>query len=211
VQASSARSTSKHPLLREMIEEPGLSRERPGFLCLGKWRSGSVSIKSISVLGGRPLADIRETGQNKRMAFQNPLPLIAACLALSGCGQAVEELPEILIGATTTGGSNSLCEGGNDHGSPTETASHSPEIVERLRADYPAGSPASKLRTTLLRQGFIIHDGCSFDKTVSWAEFRQRRSNGVATYQAAFGTVYWKQDPAGRVIWATGDIAYTGL
>jgi hypothetical protein len=177
----------------------------------GAGRSGNVLIKSISALRGRPLANIHDTGQNKRMAFQNRLPFVAACLALSGCGQAVEELPQILIGATTTGGSNSLCEGGNDHGSSTETASHSPEIVERLRADFPAGSPASKLRTNLLRQGFIIHDGCSVDKSVSWAEFQQRRSNGVATYQAAFGTVYWKQDPAGRVIWAHGDIAYTGL
>ena len=194
-----------------MIEEPGFSRERPGFFVFGAGRSGNVLIKSISALRGRPLADIHDTGQNKRMAFQNRLPFVAACLALSGCGQAVEELPQILIGATTTGGSNSLCEGGNDHGSSTETASHSPEIVERLRADFPAGSPASKLRTNLSRQGFIIHDGCSVDKSVSWAEFRQRRSNGVATYQAAFGTVYWKQDPAGRVIWATGDIAYTGL
>ncbi|EQB32342.1 hypothetical protein M529_10155 [Sphingobium ummariense RL-3] len=62
----------------------------------------------------------------------------------------------------------------------------------------------------LSRQRFTIHDGCSADKSVSWAEFRQRRSNGVATYQAAFGTVYWKQDEIGRLIWTTGDIAYTG-
>lgn len=42
------------------------------------------------------------------------------------------------------------------------------------------------------------------DKSASWAEFRQRRSNGVTTYQAAFGTVYWKQDEVGRLIWTTG-------
>lgn len=68
-----------------------------------------------------------------------------------------------------------------------------------------------ELRTTLLRQGFTIHDGCSVDKSVSWAEFRQRRSNGLSSYQAMFGTVYWKQDATGRLIWATGDVAYTGL
>jgi len=158
-----------------------------------------------------PLADIRHTGQNKRMAFQNSLAIAAACLVLSGCGQALDELPPILIGATTTGGSNFLCEGDNERGSSLETASHSPEIVERLRVNYPPGSPASKLRTSLLRQGFTIHDGCSADKSVSWAEFRQRRSNGFAIYQAVFGTVYWKQDAVGRLIWTTGDVGYTSL
>lgn len=37
MQASSARSTSKHHLLRELIEEPGFSRERPGFFVFGAW------------------------------------------------------------------------------------------------------------------------------------------------------------------------------
>ena len=145
------------------------------------------------------------------MPVRNHIAVAATCLALGGCGLPSHELPLLLLGATTTGGSNFLCEGGNEQGSEPQTASHSPEIVARLRVGYPQGSLASELRTNLSRQGFTIHDGCSADKSVSWAEFRQRRSNGTATYQAAFGAVYWKQDKVGRLIWATGDIAYTGL
>ena len=145
------------------------------------------------------------------MPVETRLLIVAGCLFLSGCGSPSPKLPPLLLGATTTGGSNFLCEGGNEQGSVPETASRSPEIVARLRAGYPPGSPASKLRTSLSKQGFAIHDGCSADKSVSWAEFRQHRSNGVGTYTAAFGTVYWKQDAVGRLVWTTGDIAYTGL
>jgi hypothetical protein len=132
-------------------------------------------------------------------------------LILGGCGEPLNPpLPPLLEGASTTGGSNFLCEQGPERGSTPETASHSPEIVQRLRHDFPTGSQASNLRAVLLRQGFSVHDACSPDKSVSWAEFRQRGGNGI-TAMAAFGTVYWKQDGNGRLIWTTGDIAFTGL
>ena len=145
------------------------------------------------------------------MSVISRLLTVAACSFLSGCGQPQQELPPLLRGATTTGGSNLLCEGGNEPGAKPETASHSPEIVARLRASYRPGSSASQLRSNLLRQGFTIHNGCSTDRSVSWAEFRQKATNGLDTYTAAFGTVYWRQDATGRLLWATGDIAYTGL
>ena len=144
------------------------------------------------------------------MLMKNLLAVAAACVVVSACGQPSHELPPLLLGATTTGGSNFLCEGRNQQGSNPGTTSHSPEIVARLRAGYPPGAAAAVLRSRLSRDGFTIHDACSADKSVSWAEFRQWRSNGVATYQALFGTVYWKQDKVGHLIWATGDVAYTG-
>ena len=158
-----------------------------------------------------PLADIGEVPDSDAMLVKTHISVAAAYLVLSGCGQPTEKLPPLLLDATTTGGSNFLCEGGDEQGSVPETASHSPQIVARLRTAFPPGSLASKLRTSLTRQGFIIHDACSADKSVSWADFQQRGFNGTATYQAAFGTVYWKQDKVGRLTWATGDIAYTGL
>lgn len=132
-------------------------------------------------------------------------------LALAGCGEPLTPpLPPLLQGATTVGGSNFLCEPGSGGGLLPETASHSPEIVRRLKHGFPAGTPAARLRDSLTQQGFSLHDRCSSDGSVSWAEFRQRGGNGI-TAMAAFGTVFWKEDQAGRLVWTTGDIAFTGL
>jgi hypothetical protein len=119
-------------------------------------------------------------------------------------------LPPLLQGASTTGGSNFLCEQGQGQGSRPETASHSPEIVQRLRRNFPVGSSATKLREALSHQGFSIHLACSPDKSIGWAELRQHGGNGV-TAMPAYGTIYWKQNQAGRLVWTTGDIAFTGL
>ena len=144
------------------------------------------------------------------MAFRTLTAVLASCV-LGACGDAVSPpLPPLLQGASTTGGSNFLCEQGRGPGSSPETASHSPEIVQRLRRDFPVGSSATRLREVLSGQGFSIHDACSHDKSVSWAEFRQNGGNGI-TAMPAFGTVYWKQDQAGRLVWTTGDIAFTGI
>lgn len=157
------------------------------------------------------IADIGQAGNTAAMLAKTFVPILATCLILSGCASTSSKLPPLLRDATTTGGSNFLCEGGHEQGSVPETASHSPEIVARLQANHPIGSRASELRASLLRQGFTIHDGCSADKSVSWAEFRQQLSGSAGPYTSAFGTVYWKKNAAGRLMWTTGDIAYTGL
>lgn len=130
---------------------------------------------------------------------------------MDSCSGAVSPpLPPLAVGATTTGGSNFLCEPGPEQGSTPATASHSPEINQRLVRDFPPGSPAVLLRRSLVRQGFTMHGFCSPDHRVQWAEFRQRGGNGI-TAMPAFVTVYWKEDGAARLVWATGDIAFTGL
>ena len=135
---------------------------------------------------------------------------LAAAFALSACGKPNPPLPPLLQDATTTGGTTDLCGGGQGQGSTPETASHSPEMVHRLRHDFPAGTAAAGLREALSRQDFTVHPACSPDKSISWAEFRQHGGNGI-TAMSAFGTVYWKEDPAGRLVWTTGDISFTGL
>jgi hypothetical protein len=145
------------------------------------------------------------------MPVSSRLLSAAACFLATGCGFGLPKLPPLLIDAASTGGSNFLCEGGDQEGALPDTASHSPEIVRRLRAGHPPGSSAADLSKDLLGQGFIIHEGCSADRSVSWAEYRQQASNGFGYYTPGFGTVYWKQDKLGRLVWATGDIAYTGL
>ena len=61
----------------------------------------------------------------------------------------------------------------------------------------------------LTQQGFLLHRSCSTDGSVSWAEFRQ--SGGGIGATPMFGTVYWKENAAGRIVWATGDVSFTGL
>jgi hypothetical protein len=139
------------------------------------------------------------------------LAILSLLLAPSACGEApTPPLPPLLEDATTTGGSIALCEADGGVGSTPDTASHSPEIVARLKRAFPPGSAAADLRRSLRRQGFALHDRCSRDGSVSWAEFRQRGGDGV-TSMAALGTVFWREDPAGRLVWTTGDIAFRGL
>ncbi|UVO53330.1 hypothetical protein [Sphingomonas sp. SUN039] len=94
-------------------------------------------------------------------------------------------------------------------GNTPETAAHSPEIVSRLNAQFPPGSPAFALERALLQQGFKF-EACE-SPNVKLAIFRQVRHNGLNAYQDAFGTVTWKTDASGSIVWATGNIAFTGL
>jgi hypothetical protein len=123
---------------------------------------------------------------------------IILTLALTGCdffSPPKPPLPPLLRNATTTGGSNLLCEenGFRDRmgaGSTPETASHSPEITARLRRAFPVGSNAAILRRELVAQGFEIV-GCEPDPTISFATFDQTGGNGITT-MSAFGIVFWK-------------------
>jgi hypothetical protein len=136
--------------------------------------------------------------------------IISAVLLTGGCGKPLSPLPPLLQGAHSTGGGNFLCEPGSMPGSTPQTASHSPEIVRRLRRSFPPGTAAAQLREELARQGFQLHESCSPDGSISWAGFRQDGGNGI-TAMPAFGSVYWKVDGDDRIVWATGDIVRTGL
>jgi hypothetical protein len=136
--------------------------------------------------------------------------VVVVALPLASCGEPLGRLPAIAHQASTTGGSNSLCEPGALPGSTPETASHSPEIVARLRRRFPPGSPAPVLRSYFKQQDFELYEGCSPDRSISLATFRQRGGNGITSFPA-FVAVYWKGDGAARIVWTTGDVAYTGL
>ena len=136
-------------------------------------------------------------------------------ISLTSCGEPLDPpLPPLLQGASSTGGSNFLCEpdlvSEGVEGTTPDTVSHSTEIVGRLNSAFPRGSLAKLLRQSLADQGFEIHDACSPDGSVSFPIFRQRGGNGITSYPA-FGTVFWREDELGRLVWSTGDIAFTGL
>jgi hypothetical protein len=139
--------------------------------------------------------------------------LAPICIALGGCEEnAAPPLPPLLRNATAVGGSNFLCQPGLGQASTPETASHSPQIQKRLDEQFPPGTASTQLRDPLVRQGFQIHLQCSPDNTVSWAEFSQKSRDGILDIETGvFGTVYWKEDANGRIVWASGNVAYTGL
>lgn len=102
-----------------------------------------------------------------------------------------------------------LCEDGalprGSEGTTPETASHSPEIVARLNRDFPKGSSSDNLKAALLKMGFKSIQ-CPGNLA---ARFDQKGGNGITAMRAS-AIVIWKADSSGRIIWATGDIGYTG-
>jgi hypothetical protein len=133
-------------------------------------------------------------------------------LLVAGCEAPSPPLPPLLVGASSTGGPNYLSEPyappPDTRGATTETAAHSPEIVARLGREYPQGTAADKLRSSLLHQGFEIQR-CPWNPSLYFARFDQTGGNGI-TSMAASAIVIWKIDDAARIVWATGDIGFRG-
>ena len=82
----------------------------------------------------------------------------------------------------------------------------SPELNERLIAQFPQGTPATKLVSALLSQGFAQTAPCASDATIHHAVFRGGGHFLIETW----AEVAWKQDAYGRIVWTKGFVAYTG-
>jgi hypothetical protein len=119
-------------------------------------------------------------------------------------------LPPLIQNARTTGGTNALCDPGvfepGSEGTTPDTVSHSPEIVSRLKRDYPPGSLSEDLEHALIQMGFKMIP-C---RGALAARFDQKGGNGI-TSMPATAVIIWKADEQGRILWTAGDIAYTGL
>lgn len=157
-----------------------------------------------------PVAVIRRLPQVPAMRSKLLLTYMM-CFGAAACGAPLSPpTPPLLNDATSTGGTSFSCEPGHGAGSTPETASHSPEINERLKQSFPSGTPALDLRRSLVLQGFELQGSCSPDRSIQWAIFKQRGGNGITAFPA-FATIYWKENRAGKIDWAMGDIQFTGL
>ena len=83
-------------------------------------------------------------------------------------------------------------------------------IEDRVERAFPTGTPQSELVSSLSRQGFKIEPACANDPTIARATFIQSGGGGFYGPYQAFSEVTWKVDRTGRVIWASGYVAYTG-
>ena len=82
-------------------------------------------------------------------------------------------------------------------------------IEDRVERTFPAGTPQKEVVSSLSRQGFKIVAACASDPTITYATFSQSGGGLYGPYPA-YADVTWKVDRMGRVIWASGWVAYTG-
>ena len=146
----------------------------------------------------RPIADISCLEQH--WVMERAILIAVATVCLCGCQKG---LPPLVQGASSGGGIGYDCRQGLEPASQPGLA-QSPEIVERLRQQFPPGSPSDALRSSLLRQGFSMEGPCSPDRTISWAQFRRNGNEVVAN-------VYWREGPDRRLVWSFGEVYYTFL
>jgi hypothetical protein len=117
--------------------------------------------------------------------------------------------PPLLQDATATGGwSSGGCPPTYEF-EKTADESKSPEIVSRLKAQYPPGTPSKVLVDALLAQHFTVIARCSNDASIKRAIFRQTGGGFFGPYPA-FANVAWKVDANDRIVWTKAAISYTG-
>ena len=146
-----------------------------------------------------PIADISDLEQH--CAMKHALFIAFAFISLCGCQRG---LPPLVQGATSgSGGTGYDCRTGTEPASDSALA-QSPEMTERLRQQFPPGTPTDALRSALLRQGFSVEGPCSPDRSISWAQFRRNGNEVVAN-------VYWREGSDRRLIWSFGEVYYTFL
>jgi hypothetical protein len=85
----------------------------------------------------------------------------------------------------------------------------SPELNQRLRQQFPAGSSGDRLAQTLTVQGFQGLAACEADPSIRRAQFRGRTGDPIVP--EVFSVVAWKEDAKGGIVWTKGLVAYTGL
>src|SRR5262249_3502379 len=85
----------------------------------------------------------------------------------------------------------------------------SPELEDRLRMQFPPGTPANLLTRALLSQGFSLIEDCPNDSSIKRATFSQDGGGFFGPYPA-FAIVAWKMDAEDQIVWTKGAVAYTG-
>src|SRR6185437_13140796 len=99
--------------------------------------------------------------------------------------------PPLLRDATGHGGWwSGGCPRRTEFGERDADEARSPEIEDRLRKQFPAGSSASELKRALSSQGFTDPNKCETDSSITRMIFRQRGGGLFGPYPA-FAVVAW--------------------
>jgi|SRR5579872_802 len=82
-------------------------------------------------------------------------------------------------------------------------------IEQRVAKLFPTGTAQGQIIRSLSEQGFKIEPPCPSDPTVRYATFSQTGGGLFGPYPAS-SVITWQVDWAGRIVWASGWVAYTG-
>lgn len=127
------------------------------------------------------------------------LAVWAAALCVAGCGP-YQRTPALLrdVGKQV-GGTWDLCVG-----QPVDEAVHSELLASRLTSRFPVGTPGREVRQGLASEGFQL-DRCDENPAIHIARYRWERGwNWRGVTYGGLGTVTYKTDPSGRLLWITG-------
>lgn len=92
----------------------------------------------------------------------------------------------------------------------TSTEALSPTIQWRLSHEFPPGTPEALLRRSIQNQGFTMDAApCRDDRSIRLAVFVQSGGGFFGPYPAV-AQIAWKVDAQGKIVWAKGNIGYTG-
>jgi hypothetical protein len=83
----------------------------------------------------------------------------------------------------------------------------SPELNQKLAAQFPPGSSADSLIRTLTAQGFKLTGSCQNDSTIHRAGFRGPTRGSIFETQAE---IYWKTE-GDTLVWIKGFVMFSGL
>lgn len=142
------------------------------------------------------------------------MTLIAGLVALGGCAdQLTPPTPPLLENVNAAGG---WWNGGCPARDSTEEQlfepsqeALSPQLMERLTRQFPAGSDASRLERTLKEQGFSLRVPCDGFPAIHLGEFRQTGGGFYGPFPI-WAQIAWEQDDAGRLKWTKGTVSFTG-
>jgi len=142
--------------------------------------------------------------------------IVLGALAVAACVPLRPATPALLRNATAKGGSwLGGCPPANDservlaEGIARGQEALSPEVSQRLDAQFPPGSSSAKLWAFLKAQGFKETPPCANEKSIRHAVFTQEGGSFFGPYPA-WSQIAWKEDENGRVVWTKATLAYTG-
>jgi hypothetical protein len=119
--------------------------------------------------------------------------------------------PPLLRNADSRGGYGSACPAESEGGRAwqAKNLAVSPQVEQRLRNQFPPGTPEHSLVTALSAQGFTMLPPCETDASVHRADFVQK--GGSLLWFSGTGEVFWKVDGDGKIVWTHGMVSYDAL
>jgi hypothetical protein len=117
-------------------------------------------------------------------------------------------LPPLLRGSRVSTHRVEIC--GKQRGGPFSEILLSPQLEERLSAQFPEGTEEGALTAALASHGFQPPTGaCPEDSTIRVSLFSQTGGGLLRISTAAH--VFWKVDAVGRIVWTHGTVYHEGL